>query len=157
MKWFVTTEEIYIMNKKIIYFLFISALIFISCSSNRNREKELQSKIENIIFSASSDSISFDLAKNIDVDWEYFIVIPPYTIIDRLADSIDVNLDDIKGTRIQYIDHFDVVCFINKGTISSYYTDNFYFSKLVPFHQYNKNVNLLLAKNGDRYFIDLKE
>jgi len=145
------------MNKKIIYFLFISALIFISCSSNRNREKELQSKIENIIFSASSDTISFDLAKNIDVDWEYFIVIPPYTIIDRLADSIDVNLDEIKGTRIQYTDHFSVVCFINKDTISSYYIDNYHFSKLVPIHLYSKNVNLLLVKNGDRYFIKLKE
>jgi hypothetical protein len=145
------------MNKYIIYFLFVSLFVFISCSSNRNREKELQGKIENIIFSATSDTISFDLTKNIDVEWEYFIVIPPYTIIDRLEDSINVNLEELKRTGIQYIDHFDVVCFINKGTISSYYTDNFYFSKLVPFHQYNKNVNLLLAKTEERYFIELKE
>ncbi len=145
------------MKKNINYFIFAGFLIFMSCSSNGNREKELQNKIENIIFSAKLDTISFDLSKNINIEWEYFIVIPPYTIITRLEDSIHVNLEAIKATRIQYIDHFNVVCFVNKGTVSSYYTDNFYFSKLVPIHQYNKNVNLLLVNKGDRYFIELKK
>ncbi|QQS37297.1 MAG: hypothetical protein IPM56_04900 [Ignavibacteriales bacterium] len=141
--------------KKIQYCFFIIALI-IGCSDSNENERFFNETLERKVLYSKTDSVAINIKELVRFDWDYFIVIPPYTTIDRLEDSIDVKLEKVKDTRIETNDSFVVLAFIKEHTLIDCFTTKYHpidFSVLKPFLPYKKEeANFIFVKNGNKYF-----
>ncbi len=149
------------MIRVFIYYLISLTIITLGCNSHSKSELIFKNKLGEIIHSAKSDTISIKMAELVEFEWDYFLVIPPYTIIDRLEDEMMIDLEKVKRTQIQYREDINVLCFIKNDKLVDCFIQPFHpidFKYLEGLSHYTRNnSNFTLVKKGEEYFIVVSE
>lgn len=97
------------MKLKIIGIILIILTSFL-CSCQLRSDKILSEKVE-VKFKAEAESI--DLSKLSDFEWDYILILCPYSNIERIEKELKLDLSNIKENRIQYNDSFNLIVFLH--------------------------------------------
>ena len=82
----------------------------ISCQDSQlEADQALQEKVENEIRNKSK----VNFAEHTDFEWDQMIAIGPYSQVDQIADSLDLDLGNIKNNGIRHSDYYTLVVFLN--------------------------------------------
>lgn len=98
-----------------IYVYTIIILTMISCKTQLKSDKELTNKIESIY---KKNKKPVDLSEITDFEWDSYFLVGPYTPIEQIEHSSDLDLDNIQNNGITFSDSIILLVFIkNKKSI----------------------------------------
>ncbi|MFD2517731.1 hypothetical protein [Salinimicrobium flavum] len=91
-----------------ILILFLFGLI--SCQDSQlEADQALQEKVENEIRNGSK----VNFAELTDFEWDQMITLGPYSQVDKIADSLHLDLRNIRSNGISHSDYYTLVVFLN--------------------------------------------
>lgn len=91
-----------------ILILFLFGLI--SCQDSQlEADQALQEKVENEIRNGSK----INFAELTDFEWDQMITLGPYSQVDKIADSLHLDLRNIRNNGIRHSDYYTLVVFLN--------------------------------------------
>lgn len=104
------------MNTRMLFFIFCG---FFSCQNPQQNpqleaDQTLQKKVEEEIRSQSK----VNFVELTDFEWDEMITLGPYSQVEKVADSLNLNLSNIKNNGISGSDSFTLVVFLqNKKSV----------------------------------------
>ena len=103
---------------KTILHIILSALLILttSCVKKVPHNQIIEAEIWDCV--DSGDTI-IDFEEIVSFEWDSMIILPPYTYLDRLGDSLDFNFKPVKYSGIEYLDHFCLLIFVHNEEIIS--------------------------------------
>mgnify|MGYP006297256533 CR=1 FL=1 len=141
------------------YFILLQIVIVLAaCQSCTSYKTSNDIDFESILTESTSDSVEFSLSELLSPAGQKFMIIPPYTYLDRLSDSMGIDFMKLSGTGIEMRDDACVLALIQDGILVDYYLLSFQQIKLIGFQdiiQYDIKKPLYLKKRGGIYIIEL--
>lgn len=100
-------------------FIIVASLVLFlySCDST---VKDLSMKLEKMAVSSKSDTVTFKFSDLIGSDYDSLLVLPPYTMIDRVEKDFSITLDEIKNLGIERRDDIYVLCLFKNNILTEY-------------------------------------
>jgi hypothetical protein len=94
------------MKKRILILIFCGLL---SCDSQLEVDQVLQEKVENELKNKSR----VNFAVLTDFEWDQMTTLGPYSDVEKMADSLELDLRNIRNNGIQHSDYYTLVIFLN--------------------------------------------
>jgi hypothetical protein len=110
------------MKTKILIMMIVSVGISNSCSYQTKHDNALKEKLLNYMEnSIKSDSlITFKLDTITNFQWDYGLILLPYTDVDYVTSQINVDLRELKETGIKSSDNKTILAFIQENHLIKY-------------------------------------
>lgn len=104
---------------------------------------------------SESDSLLISFSNVIDGDYEGCILIPPYTYLDRLSDSLGIDFKKVSKTGIEYRDDITVLVCVKNTNLEDYYILSHEDFQIKGMNHYEliKRDELLLLTKDERFSI----
>ncbi|MGI8893482.1 MAG: hypothetical protein ACR2GN_08475, partial [Bacteroidia bacterium] len=85
-----------------------------ACNHESKQNSELRTKLlDQIKYTIQKDTtLIFRLDTLTNFEWDYFMVLSPYTDVDNLSDQINIDLREIRKTGIKHADNKTILVFI---------------------------------------------
>ncbi len=103
-------------------FSILLSCFLLSCMDKQKKDDLIKQKLE-IIFHSSinkNTQLIFKLDTITDFKWDNFIVLPPYTNLNKLSNKINIDLGELKGTSIEYADNKTILLFVKSNNVFKY-------------------------------------
>lgn len=62
-----------------------------------------------------TESEVIDLTQLNSFEWNELLILGPYCVIEHIEKDLDLDLDNIRGNRIEYSDDINLLIFLNNG------------------------------------------
>ncbi len=142
-------------NGKLYSILFL--LLFLIFGNGCNSYKTDESLgLQKVLAQSDSDSIEFSFSELLGADCDYYIIILPYTYLDRLSDTVEVELEKLASTGIEKRDDIYRLACIKNNTLIDQYLLFVQRVKLVEMNDlqlHDINRRLALKKQNGKYVI----
>jgi len=92
-------------------------LFLYSCDSTL---KDVSLRLEKMAVSSKSDTVIFKFSELIGSNYDSLLVLPPYTMIDRIEKDFSITLDEIKKLDIERRDDIYVLCLFKDNRLTEY-------------------------------------
>jgi len=113
-----------------------------------------------MVANSNVDTIYFKFSDFIDSNYDKFLILPPYTIIDRVEKKLEIDLENVKKTGIEERDDICVLCMFKKNILKEYKILSRYpidWSSVNAYKFIEKDDELSIVKHQDRYHIALQK
>ncbi|PIB38429.1 hypothetical protein [Maribacter sp. 4G9] len=100
------------MKKRIEAGMILIALFSCQYHNQLSSDNALTKRIETE-FKTESEVI--DLTQLNSFEWNELLILGPYCVIEHIEKDLDLDLDNIRGNRIEYSDDINLLIFLNNG------------------------------------------
>lgn len=134
-------------------------IILSACQSCTSYKTDTDIDFESVLTESVFDTIEFCFSELIGPSSEAFMIIPPYTYLDRLSDSVGIDFMKLANTGIEIRDDASVLALLENGILSDFYLLNYQrvtLSGLEDIIKYDIKTPLILRRSDSRYIIELR-
>jgi len=129
--------------------LIAAILLFASCSSTR---KDAPLNMVDVLASSASDTTQFKIDDLLNVDdYDSFLFVPPYTVLEGAERHLGVKLELIEESGIEFRDDVYLLCLLKENKITDWYfltRDSINFEDVSNFRKYERKHVLSLIYNS---------
>ena len=129
-------------------------LFLYSCDSTL---KDVSLRLEKMAVSSKSDTVIFKFSELIGSNYDSLLVLPPYTMIDRIEKDFSITLDEIKKLDIERRDDIYVLCLFKDNRLTEYEIlkrNSVDYNNIADLRFIKKEAELRIVKNQGIYNIE---
>ena len=135
-------------SRGFILFLLVLFITLNGCQLQHNQD------LYDVICAKAKQGDTVDLRELSSFHWDALIVVEPYTQIENLALKTNTDLSNIKYNRIESVDSYNLLVFLDKGRSVEICQSILFFS---PTNRILKRDELLFLKSNDNIFRQMRE
>lgn len=136
-------------NYKMVLFACLSC--FILCC--KQKDPDLNQIIGHKIAASISDTVQVNLSEITNVEFDHYMILPPYSNLTLISKEIGINLNIISNSGIQERDDIYVLCLSKQNKIVQYYILErrlFVFPEILNPQLLSGNVKLEIVKTENK-------
>jgi len=100
------------------YFSIIILLVFNSCFSQENKNKEtFLSELESIISNQSKEEVIIDISEIANFKWDELYIFRPYTTGNQINEALETNWSDKTNSSVVDSESYSLFIFMNEGVV----------------------------------------
>lgn len=135
--------------------LIITTLVLLlsSCST---RVKDVSMAIEKMAVSSKEDTINFKFKELIGSKYDNLLVVPPYTMVDRVEKDLGINLEQVEKLGIERRDDIYVLCLFRDKILTEHIIlkRNVDYSGIADLNFIKKGTELSIVKKQGMFYIE---
>ncbi|MCF8255537.1 MAG: hypothetical protein K9J84_13255 [Bacteroidia bacterium] len=141
---------------RIVKIIIVTSLVLFlySCDST---VKDISMELEKMAVSSKNDTIAFKFSDLIGSNYDSLLVVPPYTMVDRVEKDFEITLDEIEKLGIERRDDIYVLCLFKDNILIEYKIlrrNSVDYTNIADLYFIKKGTKLRIIKNQGIYNIE---